>query len=226
MQQRYYNPTIGRFLSVDPIVTDPRTGATFNRYYYANNSPFRFFDPDGRASKVFWSSESTATVTVPFSISDPHGIAAFNGDQVAADFNARFSGTAVIDGVNVTATAIAVEVPFSLDLLTNEDVNVITVNPQTTQSTTSKIGGRSVDLRGTAGADVVSHELGHAAGAGDQRGGGVDASGQRIPQGIPATSGAMGDNVGPANDQTRREMLQAPSAKVSCASGVDSGACP
>lgn len=38
MQQRYYNPQLGRFLSVDPIATDPNTGDNFNRYTYANNN--------------------------------------------------------------------------------------------------------------------------------------------------------------------------------------------
>ncbi|MGH8049970.1 MAG: RHS repeat-associated core domain-containing protein, partial [Arenimonas sp.] len=47
-QQRYYDPLIGRFLSVDPIETDPNTGASFNRYNYANNNPYKFTDPDGR----------------------------------------------------------------------------------------------------------------------------------------------------------------------------------
>ncbi|MGH8050271.1 MAG: RHS repeat-associated core domain-containing protein [Arenimonas sp.] len=49
--QRYYDPIIGRFLSVDPVETDPNTGASFNRYAYANNNPYRFTDPDGRATK-------------------------------------------------------------------------------------------------------------------------------------------------------------------------------
>ena len=51
MQQRYYDPAIGRFLSVDPISTNPANGAMFNRYSYANNSPYRFTDPDGRCPK-------------------------------------------------------------------------------------------------------------------------------------------------------------------------------
>lgn len=37
-----------RFLSVDPVQSDTDTGANFNRYHYANNSPYRFTDPDGR----------------------------------------------------------------------------------------------------------------------------------------------------------------------------------
>jgi RHS repeat-associated protein len=48
MQQRYYEPLAGRFLSVDPVVTDVESGAHFGRYHYANNNPYRFVDPDGR----------------------------------------------------------------------------------------------------------------------------------------------------------------------------------
>jgi RHS repeat-associated protein len=50
MQQRYYDPLVGRFLSTDPVQTDMNTGYMFNRYYYANNNPFKFVDPDGRQS--------------------------------------------------------------------------------------------------------------------------------------------------------------------------------
>jgi len=48
MQQRYYDPGIGRFLSVDPVEADADSGDNFNRYAYANNSPYTFTDPDGR----------------------------------------------------------------------------------------------------------------------------------------------------------------------------------
>ncbi|MCY7354818.1 MAG: RHS repeat-associated core domain-containing protein [Lysobacter sp.] len=51
MQQRYYDPGIGRFLSVDPVTANSNTGGNFNRYWYANNSPYKFTDPDGRASR-------------------------------------------------------------------------------------------------------------------------------------------------------------------------------
>jgi hypothetical protein len=50
MQQRYYEPTAGRFLSVDPVVTDADSGRGFGRYHYAENNPYRYTDPDGRAS--------------------------------------------------------------------------------------------------------------------------------------------------------------------------------
>ncbi|TKR31119.1 RHS repeat-associated core domain-containing protein [Luteimonas gilva] len=51
MQQRYYDPTIGRFLSMDPVTADANTGGNFNRYWYANNNPYRFTDPDGRETR-------------------------------------------------------------------------------------------------------------------------------------------------------------------------------
>jgi len=48
MQQRYYDPMLGRFLSVDPVTADGVSGGNFNRYWYAANNPYRYRDPDGR----------------------------------------------------------------------------------------------------------------------------------------------------------------------------------
>lgn len=53
MQQRYYDPVIGRFYSNDPVDMlghmqkgNPTMG--FNRYAYANNNPYKYVDPDGQ----------------------------------------------------------------------------------------------------------------------------------------------------------------------------------
>jgi len=48
MQQRYYDPRLGVFLSVDPVGAS--IGA-FARYAYALGNPYRFIDPDGREPK-------------------------------------------------------------------------------------------------------------------------------------------------------------------------------
>lgn len=49
MQQRYYEPELGRFLSVDPVATlDNGDLRNFNRYAYAYGNPYLFNDPDGR----------------------------------------------------------------------------------------------------------------------------------------------------------------------------------
>ncbi|MBL8262569.1 MAG: RHS repeat-associated core domain-containing protein [Xanthomonadaceae bacterium] len=51
MQQRYYDQSVGRFLSVDPVTANAVNGTNFNRYRYAANSPYRFTDPDGRIQR-------------------------------------------------------------------------------------------------------------------------------------------------------------------------------
>ena len=48
MQARYYDPTIGRFLSIDPVGFKSSNAMLFNRYAYANNNPYKYIDPDGR----------------------------------------------------------------------------------------------------------------------------------------------------------------------------------
>ncbi len=57
MQQRYYDPLIGRFYSNDPVDFmghmqrgNPTMG--FNRYAYANNNPYKYTDPDGEFVQV------------------------------------------------------------------------------------------------------------------------------------------------------------------------------
>jgi len=51
MHARFYNPTLGRFLSVDPamdleeIMHEPQL---WNRYSYVGNNPMKFTDPDGK----------------------------------------------------------------------------------------------------------------------------------------------------------------------------------
>jgi RHS repeat-associated protein len=50
-QNRYYDPAIGRFLSVDPVHFKESNIHSFNRYAYANNNPYRFIDPLGLESE-------------------------------------------------------------------------------------------------------------------------------------------------------------------------------
>ena len=50
MGARYYNPRLGVFYGPDPAPVDPTSAFTFNRYIYANQNPYGFTDPDGRAA--------------------------------------------------------------------------------------------------------------------------------------------------------------------------------
>ena len=46
---RYYDPLAGRFMAVDPAGIDANNPHSFNRYTYANNNPYKYVDPDGKA---------------------------------------------------------------------------------------------------------------------------------------------------------------------------------
>ncbi len=48
MQQRYMDPEIGRFLSVDPVGALSNGPGLFNRFRYGRNNPYKYTDPDGR----------------------------------------------------------------------------------------------------------------------------------------------------------------------------------
>ena len=51
MQQRYYDPQVGIFLSADPLTAyEGEDMLLLTRYSYANNNPYKFTDPDGRQS--------------------------------------------------------------------------------------------------------------------------------------------------------------------------------
>lgn len=47
MQARYYDPAVGRFLSVDPKTPMAGNEYDFNRFAYVNDNPIRNIDPDG-----------------------------------------------------------------------------------------------------------------------------------------------------------------------------------
>ncbi|MGS0998314.1 RHS repeat-associated core domain-containing protein [Rhodanobacter sp. UC4451_H18] len=50
MQARYYDPAVGRFLSVDPVGPSPGNTFNFTRYDYANANPINRTDPTGRVT--------------------------------------------------------------------------------------------------------------------------------------------------------------------------------
>ncbi len=94
MQQRYYDPEVGRFLSVDPMPSDTATGWNFNRYNYAANNPYTFVDPDGRMVGKPWEEPSGS---LPDPLSGPDdlhrhaGLVSFSedgGQSQAAGFDA------------------------------------------------------------------------------------------------------------------------------------------
>lgn len=45
---RYYSSDLARFMAPDPVAVDPTNPASFNKYMYANNNPYKYVDVDGR----------------------------------------------------------------------------------------------------------------------------------------------------------------------------------
>jgi RHS repeat-associated protein len=86
MQQRYYDPTTGRFLSVDPVVARSK-GDNFNRYAYAFSNPYTVIDPDGREGRVSFPT-ATGYVTSPFG-RRTHPVTGRIQDHNGADFKAE-----------------------------------------------------------------------------------------------------------------------------------------
>ena len=51
MNGRLYDPSIGRFVTADPLIGDPTNGQNYNRYSYVLNNPTNLTDPTGFAAE-------------------------------------------------------------------------------------------------------------------------------------------------------------------------------
>jgi len=69
--QRWYDPSIGRFISQDPLAGDPSNPQSFNPYVYAGDSPSSATDPTGLA--VAGISSSVSIGSCPSFWSNPWG---------------------------------------------------------------------------------------------------------------------------------------------------------
>ena len=145
-QQRYYDPQIGRFLSTDPVTVDLIIGTNFNRYWYGNNNPYRFTDPDGRCgtdepSKTCLQAEGTPKAGAKDVKLSP-------ATQAFANSNATRSNMAVNGGNKETVKAIT---PTS-------DGRKLTSLGNTTTGENSKGPTAGGDLPANAEAVIHGHE--------------------------------------------------------------------
>ncbi len=95
MQQRYYDPIGGRFLSPDPMAVDPGTAWNYNRYNYAAGNPYKYRDADGQAAETVWDAASLAA-----------GGAAFVGNVTVGNY-----GAAAVDLAGIVLDGAATAVP-------------------------------------------------------------------------------------------------------------------
>jgi RHS repeat-associated protein len=74
---RYYDPTIGRFISADTMVPNPANPQSFNRYSYCLNNPLKYNDPTGHYGED--GPPPTTDGTYGWSETDGMWLIAFNG---------------------------------------------------------------------------------------------------------------------------------------------------
>ena len=106
MQARYYDPVIGRFLSVDPVgFLDTQNPSFFNRYRYCSNDPVNCTDPTGQSDlfkKFFDFGASDAAATASRSMEslatsegmNPNGATDMMNDALAAGAIGQLEGMA------------------------------------------------------------------------------------------------------------------------------------
>jgi len=117
MQARYYDPSVGRFLSTDP--TTPTAGDAFNfsRYAYANNNPVMHIDPDGRQSTDVCSIVPCISVKmngtiqrIPSAVGPQEFLAQQSGSSISAYTNttlpSRVDSANALDKVSLGATVV------------------------------------------------------------------------------------------------------------------------
>ncbi|MBF6025163.1 hypothetical protein IU514_14110 [Lysobacter niastensis] len=161
MQQRYYDPQVGRFLSVDPVTAYDGGWRHFNRFAYAYNNPYAFTDPDGRCP-----------VCVPAAVLSRAGLGAATGAAVEIGMQVVLDGKrswSEIDRSDVAvAAAIGTVLPGmgSVALRAKSAVSVI----KRSVSAAKKVSAQARNTANRAqklAARETKHVAGAAAAAGD-----------------------------------------------------------
>lgn len=157
MGSRYYDPTIGRFYSDDPVGFNQTKASSFNRYVYAYNNPYKFIDPNGEDAVVVVDG-SNINITIPISYSGTGATQeAING------FNRGIENawTGQFGRFSVTTTVVDHEVNGLLNKINVVDgtgrSNVVGKNSGTWYA-------KPQDMQGNVGA----HEAGHLMGLKDR----------------------------------------------------------
>ncbi len=167
MQQRYYDPVIGRFYSNDPVGF--KNVHNFNRYSYANNNPYKYTDPDGRDAMITFNKNGSIQIDIPTKFSGA-GATPSNIDSIKNAVSETWSGTYNVNGkdtqVNVAITDASSAGPVNEITLTNGPTSDVYSNGESFVD-----GANSGEWRTDNGGitnGTVAHEAGHLMGIKDK----------------------------------------------------------
>lgn len=162
MQQRYYDPAIGRFLSVDPVgpLSDPLQH--FGRYHYAVNNPYSYRDPDGREvesiglNRIVW--KQTEKTAIQVQRPTPGSRATVSSGWRSPDKATRVLFTAAVAG-SVAYTTRQLKLPDKPSIamgiaVAQGDVQLEVRNVYETEEVAAWYGTVTMNWRG----DVISEE--------------------------------------------------------------------
>jgi len=158
-----------RWLSVDPVAANANNGQNFNRYWYANNNPYKFTDPDGRAVSC---ASGSCTMTA-----DTFNPAKSNGQTVLASPDAKAAANAAIPQFTVSSGKNE-SLGFIVAGPNGQSVAQPAANVQTGNTSTASTASATIP----SGAQAVIH--GHIDGGAYKSNGMVDA---------PKANGGYGD---------------------------------
>jgi RHS repeat-associated protein len=116
MHARFYSPTAGRFLSVDPGRYEPERPQSWNRYAYVSNNPITYNDPTGReqpfnTASYDWSGFLKGVDSVVSAVTQDYRDAkeAIAGMGTSASLSENVMGAAVLGIITANTAVGAIE---------------------------------------------------------------------------------------------------------------------
>jgi len=100
---RYYNPSLGRFITPDSISPEPFNSASLNRYIYVKNNPINLTDPTGHfwfIPAIIGAIKAATAAATAFAIAHPI-IAGAAAGGLLGGVNAAISGTNIAQGIGL-----------------------------------------------------------------------------------------------------------------------------
>ena len=166
-------PAVGRFLSMDPVTANDGTGGNFNRYWYANNNPYTFTDPDGRVAVVTRRKDGSVLIQFPTRFTGPaatsENIAAVK--QHVSAMSGRYSVNGTDTNVRVEVTDVDARIFGGTPRAARNEMKLVEgATSHETGRSFAEVGGRRGEIDVTdrfVANGITAHEFGHLGGLDD-----------------------------------------------------------